>query len=305
MKEEEILTIKNLINLKCKNDEYELRKQNPDKEQEFILWRGVRVNNDTTDKEDEELMSSLQLQVYGKHRCNWTEKIGDIEKNSLNKFLEKIAPHKEELEKQYLWFKNMPSEQDTVWILSVMQHYGFPTRFLDFTADFWAALFFATDGAKEEDEMVLYSFKCKNEDKQDKGGNKVPKDDEGEPHKNSDSKVCINDFLGRIIGYGAFNGNKLTQRWDAPKQSFGWERPAMMNARIEKQKGFFVYPVDITRTLKEVLSRDENFKKYRIKGELLSEIKNELEKRRINSWSVYLDIERAFKEIKGNLFEDF
>ena len=41
----------------------------------------------------------------------------------------------------------LPKPADTMEWLSLMQHYGAPTRLLDWTYSFYAAVFFAVDGA--------------------------------------------------------------------------------------------------------------------------------------------------------------
>src|SRR5437762_2884401 len=41
------------------------------------------------------------------------------------------------------YLSRVPSCDDYVEWLALMQHYGAPTRFLDFTKSFWIALFFA------------------------------------------------------------------------------------------------------------------------------------------------------------------
>ncbi len=292
-----ISTINELLRLEFDFKHLELKNNsddsgNPKKGEEFVLWRGAK---DATYK----LMSSLQLKLEEKYRYDWKSKIKDTEKNLLNKFLSEIEPHKNELNNQYHWFKQMPGNQDTVWILSVMQHYGLPTRFVDFTSCFWSAVFFASDGVKGNTDMILYSLKCKNEDNKDSGGNKLPRDSGGNPWKNKNDKVDINDFLGNMIGYGNFAKNSKDLRaWDSPTQPFGWDRPAMQNARVKKQNGFFVYPVDITKTLEEILNIDNTLTKYKIENKLLPEIRKKLSEKNMNSWIMYLDLERAFNKFK-------
>src|SRR5262249_4295458 len=176
--------------------------------------------------------------------------------------------------------------------------YGCPTRFADFTSSFWTAIFFAADGARPDINMILYSLKCKNEDKHGRGGNKLPKDCNDEPWRENYSNPNMSDFLGHIIGCQGFDKRKNLRNWESPRQPFGWDRPKMQNARVKKQSGYFVYPVDVSQTLEEILAKRKEFEKHIISGHLLPEIKRELEARVLDSWCVYLDLERAFEKLK-------
>lgn len=269
---------------------------NPKKGEEFVLWRGVKDCSF-------DLACSLQVKVRENQKCDcWRAKIKSVEKRIFDQFLDDVKPKnvQKQLEKQYDWFNKFPGLKDTIWILSLMQHYGLPTRFLDFSSDFWSAVFFACDGAEEHKKnMALYALVAKNENQSDVGGNKLPKDCNGVPYKNANERVDMNEFLGRLVGYKGFEGKPLDlSLWNNPRQNYGWDRPRIQNPRVNKQNGFFVYPVDITKTLNEILEGDPALKKYEIDINLLPEIQNELQKRKMNSWIMYLDIERYFKGIK-------
>ena len=41
-------------------------------------------------------------------------------------------------------------------VLAQLQHYGYPTNLIDFTADYHIALFFACDGEPQEDGRVIF-----------------------------------------------------------------------------------------------------------------------------------------------------
>ncbi len=267
----------------------------PKKGQEFILWRGA--NDGTLD-----LKTSLQVYLCEKHgkTDRWKESIKNYKKDLINEILSKIEPS-EDLKKQYPWFKPEEHPNDTVWYLSVMQHYGCPTRFADFTSCFWTALFFATDEVKDGKDILLYSLKCKNADEKDEGGNKLPKDCEGNAWKDKEGKVDINTFLGQVIGYKGFEGKKDLTKWALPKQSYGWDKPKMENARIKKQKGFFVYPIDVSKTLEEILIGRDEFSKYKIKSLLIPEIQQILKEKGLTSLSVYLDLDREFNKLVNSI----
>jgi hypothetical protein len=156
-------------------------------------------------------------------------------------------------------------------------------------------LFFATDGAAQGKDMLLCALDCTNGDANDNGGNKLPRDNHGNPWRVANGSRNINDFLGNVIGYKGFENSSFENNaaWSAPRQAFGWDTAKFKNARISKQKGFFVYPVDVRNTLEEILSREPAFRKYLIKTSLRKTILTGLRSRGLNNWALYLDLPRA------------
>ena len=127
--------------------------------------------------------------------------------------------------------------------------------------------------------------------------NKLPRNSNGSPWRVPENrKVDINHPLGRNIGYGVFKGLKLDATWDHPSQPFGWDKPKMTNARLSRQKGFFVYNLDVSRTLHEDLSNDSGGKleKFEIERALVGQIHEELEQRGYDQLSLYLDLDKEF-----------
>jgi hypothetical protein len=49
-----------------------------------------------------------------------------------------------------LYLQNPPSGDDTIEWLALMQHFGSPTRFQDWTYSFFVALFFAVEAAEKQ-----------------------------------------------------------------------------------------------------------------------------------------------------------
>src|SRR5207248_5887525 len=54
----------------------------------------------------------------------------------------------------HTYLSRVPLETDTLEWLALMQHYGAPTRLLDFTESFWIALYFAFEDAEEDCAVV-------------------------------------------------------------------------------------------------------------------------------------------------------
>ena len=285
-----IANIDDLRDLDAEAAKAALRGEEARQGESFVLWRGVKDAS-------YELMSSLQVRLWKKHnkRDTWKSEIRAKERELVDRFLDEIEPN-DELQTQYTWFRRHSERNNTFSYLSVMQHYGAPTRLVDFTADLWTALFFGSDSASHGKDILLLALRCRNEDANDQGGNKLPRDNSGNPWRVADGKVNINDFLGNVIGYKGFEHSRFENNpaWSSPRQAFGWDRPAFPNARISKQRGFFVYPVDVRNALEEVLSGESAFTKYVIRGSLRETILTELRSRGLNNWAVYLDLPRAF-----------
>jgi len=80
-------------------------------------------------------------------------KMKEIEQGMLSQFREKCVP--------MLWEKEEPTD---LHLLSIAQHYGMPTRLLDWTADSLVALWFAvsSDPPNEEDHGVVWILRKPN-----------------------------------------------------------------------------------------------------------------------------------------------
>jgi len=143
--------------------------------------------------------------------------------------------------------------------------------------------------------------------KNDKSGNKQPKDSEGNPWF-SYEHIDVNQLLGYVIGYKGFDEPdermksrlRLFERATSKRQMYGWDTPYYKNARIQKQLGFFVYGIDVTTPLEESIVEHSGteFRKYQISAEILPDIRNQLAKRDLLEWKVYLDLDRLFNQWK-------
>ncbi len=136
-----------------------------------------------------------------------------------------------------------PPDDETFWWLSLLCHYGGPTRFIDFTLDLRSALYFAIEQYFKECKkgnksktLYIYAFKC------DEEKNKLP------TSCNKKTKACpdMNAVLGCQIGTEACKKHDADHKLntDNVDRYYGWDRPYYQNIRIEAQKGMFVYPFD-------------------------------------------------------------
>lgn len=268
-----------------------LTKPAPRKGEDFYLFRGV---SDCQWK----LVSSLAREAGAVDALKfWRTRIAQLERDLLNRFLRDIEPCSL-LKSQYRWLVTENPKTNTFWYLSVMQHYRAPTRLVDFTADFWTAVFFAFDGNVSGKCSAIYRLKCKNEDKYDLGGNKLPKNKKSEPRWFGAKKVDTNQLLGHLIGYGNFAPRCLQDDplWAKPTQVFGWDRPAVQNPRVRRQTGYFVYNLDVAKTLEEEIADSVNTEivKFVIDASLREPIRKELTKRNHTPLTTYLDLDREF-----------
>ncbi|MBI2518336.1 MAG: FRG domain-containing protein [Opitutae bacterium] len=309
IKVSQITTRKEFCEFERQSSLLELKTAEPEKGWDFYLFRGVK-------KSCYQLVPSLvryvrdtKFTIRAREHAGlargdqWESQIADVERALLDRLLaeEKALA---DFEKQYRWFNPPNPKTDTFWYLSLMQHHGCPTRLVDFTADFWTAIFFAVHDAETGASPAVYRLKCTNENEKDSGGNKLPRDCNGDPHRNANG-VDMNQLLGRIIGYGGFAHEKINldtdQNWksrSAPAQHFGWDRPAMKTARLAQQRGFFVYNLDVRRTLHEELDARDNVElvEFVFGSDIVSHLKKRLEEKRYSESSVYLDLDKRFEE---------
>jgi len=272
----------------------------------FYLFRGVS-------NPCHQLLSSLtrHAQTYAyQHGLEWRQVIQDRERLFLENFTNELLAKQNDFKKQYSWIdealKGFPN--DTYRILSIMQHYGGPTRLLDFTSDPYVALFFAAHEFESQSSpcFAVYRLHCINDDHEDKEGDKAPKDSTGEPFKENNgvaNQYNANTFLGRIIRYNPYKDHGWIDldtdiRWHLPKISFGWDKPAFENPRLSAQNGFFVYNVDVRKAHQEIMSESDRLEKFLIDGTLIADINNLLHSRGINISSLYLDLDKTLERWK-------
>lgn len=137
---------------------------------------------------------------------------------------------------------------DVFWWLSLMQHYGHPTRLIDFTRDIRLALFFAIEQlsswrGKGEDErdLMIYCFPCKDMTRSDDGSsNKTP-------IAPSENGIDMNRAIGGLMDLAWMRKHSVTEK--RANQLFGWDRPSYPNPRLSYQRGMFVYPYDYPQQL--------------------------------------------------------
>lgn len=176
----------------------------------------------------------------------------------------KAAPDREKLllrefqRRYHQYTTDIPNESDILEWFSIMQHYGAPTRLLDFTYSISIASFFALEKARMEEASWNCSIWAVNARwAQDLSASLF----EGTPEH------CY--FNNPVEKESAPNFEKVFMR-ETPKEFICPVNPFRLNERLTIQKGIFMCPGDITRTFEENLKlmnghdSDKNIIKFAI-----------------------------------------
>jgi hypothetical protein len=124
----------------------------------------------------------------------------------------------------YSYLSDVPKDTDTLEWLAFMQHYGAPTRLLDFTYSFWIALFLAFEEAENDCSVVALDPSSL--------GNKEGKNFNSILQKNIEDATNSNDFLYADV-------------------------PFFTNERLAIEKGIFVFSLNLHRTFHELLIQNQ------------------------------------------------
>lgn len=133
--------------------------------------------------------------------------------------------------KASLYEANLPNEESIIEWLSLMQHYGCPTRLLDFTNSFYVAAFFAISQANRDEDVAIWSisrYGLASCSQRHLGTAAREKDLE----RNKDAVKVFNDVVANGL---QFSGLLVLE-------------PNRLNNRISAQQGLFVAPLDIRKS---------------------------------------------------------
>ena len=131
--------------------------------------------------------------------------------------------------KVFLYESNLPSESNTFEWLALMQHYGCPTRLLDFTWSFYVAAFFAIQGADKTQDIAIWCIKpMRFNEEIEKQLIKIGNNQSLE--KNEERSSVLNKILNKDDD---FNGIMLLE-------------PYKLNERISSQQGLFAVPLNLS-----------------------------------------------------------
>lgn len=221
------------------------------------------------------LETSLQRLLKDKY----VSMVKQFEEYSINEFKSKF----------YLYNTSDYEPKTTLEWLSMMQHYGTPTRLLDFSESPFIALYFCLENANKEqkENMIIYAIDYRNI-------NKTTLD----YFKQYDSNfkydyVDIENSKDSIF-------EEYVKRFNVPLL---WvTEPKRLNKRIEKQRGTFLYTNCNDKSYKEILETYlyKNIETYELKfpAKYWDNYFTILNKMNINGKTVYGDLDGLSKQIK-------
>ena len=138
---------------------------------------------------------------------------------------------------------HIPESNESVEWLSLMQHYGSPTRMLDFSRSMYVALFMAIDGSFY-DKSAIWALNT------DVLNERII----SEYLKENNTTVITPDVLAKLI-YDKATGD-INSRFGCKNTEDEYlyvTRPLLSNERINRQQGLFVIPSSIKVSFEEIL----------------------------------------------------
>ncbi|MCI0508630.1 MULTISPECIES: FRG domain-containing protein [Chromohalobacter] len=134
----------------------------------------------------------------------------------------------------HLYLRNLPEEENDLEWLALMQHFGAPTRLLDFTSSFYVAAFFAIENSSGD--AAVWCFNP--EFFQSYHG----------------QYLSGHETIRKIESYfRSLSGEVLSNPTGFSSMAIPVE-PYILNERISVQQGLFVLPANITESFEKNLS---------------------------------------------------
>jgi hypothetical protein len=172
--------------------------------------------------------------------------------------------------------------------LSIMQHYGVPTRMLDFTQSPYVAIYFALENITKNDQgsFVIYAIDFRSVMK-----------------KSMDYLIEQDKTIQVTYDEMYFERDKLFNIIDEKAYEILWiVEPSVSNLRIEKQSGCFLISGNIKKTIEQVLKSEiysdvDNYR-FIVPKSFWDNIYTLLQRMNIDSKTIYGDLEGLSKSIK-------
>jgi hypothetical protein len=150
------------------------------------------------------------------------------------------------------YLSRVPADTDTLEWLALMQHYGAPTRLLDFTESFWIALYVAFEDAESDCAVVALDRRSL---------------------KKKRATLDYNEVLRANIDGGAHADTALYE-----------DVPFYTNDRLAIQKGIFVFSLNLQRKFHDLLLQNQKvFTQLTVSAELFPKIRKRLNDFNCNS----------------------
>jgi len=191
----------------------------------------------------------------------------------------------------HLFTNDIPDDNDYVRWFSIMQHYGCPTRMLDFTYSFFIALFFATEKVSLDTsshvDCAIWSI-----------NHKWLKD---KFHKHGKFRlIYLKDKNLKQVG-------SIKAILNSKSAFIKSLNPLCLNQRLVLQQGLFLLPLDIRKPFMDNLGNIAKEKETRknvlkikisIDKKFLNEIYYNLNRMNINNATIFPDIDGFARYLK-------
>lgn len=176
--------------------------------------------------------------------------------------------------------------------LSVMQHYGVPTRLIDFTTSPYIALYFALETYDPLSQSDFAVYAVDYTAVMEASIRHIGKVDSGF----SETRVSINGKQDSVF-------DDVVDRYS---YDIAWiTEPKELNARIDRQSGTFLVSGNLEKAIESVVNlplyEDATILKIRIPARLYEGVYVALRKMSINSKSIYGDLGGLAKSIRMEL----
>ncbi len=214
---------------------------------------------------------------------NWSKELaGKFEDHYLNLFKSKY----------HIYNDNEHEPKSKLAWLSVMQHYGAPTRLIDFTESPYVALYFALEAYNPllQKDLAIYAIDYASI--MDTSLSFISKCDSGFNKQRSDIIGHQDELFDEVVDRFSYEIVWITE-------------PLELNARIDRQSGMFLISGDKEKRIEELLSleiyNDVNVTKYVVPHSIYENIYALLRKMNINAKTIYGDLGGLAKSIKMDM----
>ncbi len=179
-------------------------------------------------------------------------------------------------------------EHNAEWLF-LMQHYGLPTRLLDWSESVLVALYFAAGGDSKKDGELWQMLPDKLNEK-----NGVP----GMPT----SRNPIRRYLVNEPSYSKDELHKMTGLAEPPKYPFAFQ-PGMTFARVAAQSSTFtIHPQPLPgNTIPDLLTEEKQLCRYTIPAKRKAKLRKDLASLGITRRSLFQDLESLSETLVDEL----
>ncbi len=235
--------------------------------------------------------------------CEWAE----AEYRVLSEFRSKARMHLDPAQ--------IPAMDDKLGWLAVMQHYGAPTRLLDFTYSPYVALYFALRNRdkKESDHVEVWGIDAaalrERAGIRSKEADKKSREQRGEPHKGGKVSFSLEDMTsslqnaqedddswGKLIREALDPGGIRREHFN--RNGFvAVALPPLQNSRLSSQQGIFLFngaqdlPFESSLDFMMQDVEEEWYKRFRIPENALEKLEEQLFRFNIHDLSLFPDVE--------------